>query len=474
MATASTRPRKTGRFDRPGPPLPAMRPPGDSEGPEAVSTAFVRGYAPLWLIGAGFLWWPLLVLRALRARRSAARPDLWPGLVAALLLLSLLGAALTGASLGRVAGASYNVTVWLALTAVTVLWLDVEAVTRGVAQLAGLQSVAVLAALAVHPQLSGVRLPAAYVTPTAVSSEPAFESFMTMRLVMQDYFGADVLRALGLFGNATWAGALAALGLLVSLRLISTGAPAARTAYGLLAALDAITLYLSYSRNTWLALGLALLAMGAVVLHRGRRWHALTVAGVLTGAAAVYVVTSVDLRRVFADFNSVREGSLGSRTAIYTATWQGVQDLWFPLLGHGVKDRAPGLVASLGTHSGYLGTLYRGGWLALAALVVWLVVLAVRSWRAGSPLAMGATVFAAVWFVAEDIDAGHLAPLALVLALAAIGRPSSAAPSQTQFAARTASTAGGGSTTGTGPRDPQGRWASRPQARKNVVHVPRA
>jgi hypothetical protein len=441
--------------------MSGSRSPGEAEGLEGVSTAFVRGYAALWVVGLGFLWWPLLALRAMRAPRSRARPDLWLSVVGALLLLSLLVAALTGAPLGRVAAASYNVTVWLALAAVTMLRLDLGAVTRGVAQLAGLQSVAVLAALATYPLLSGVRLPASYVTPTAVSSEPAFESFMTMGLVREDYFGADVLRASGLFGNATWAGALAALGLLVSFRLVSSGSPAARGVYGLLAALDGVTLFLSYSRNTWLAFGLSVLAMGVVVLHRRRRWHALTIVGLLAGASAWYVATSVDLRRVFADFNSVREGSLGSRTAIYAATWQAVQDLWFPMLGNGVKDRAPGLVASLGTHSGYLGTLYRGGWLALIALVVWLLVLVVRSWRARSPLAMGAAVFAAVWFVAEDIDAGHLAPLALILVIAAIGQPPPAELS-----------APNGSSSGTVFSVAQRPWTSRPQARASVVQIP--
>lgn len=459
----------SGRLDGPNMALRPSRRDGDADRREAVSTAFVRGYPALWVLGVGFLWWPWLLVRATRARRPAARPDVWPCLVAGLLLLSLVGAALMGASLGRVAGASFNVTVWLAVAAVTIVRLDVNAVARGVAQLAGLQSVAVLAAAAIYPLFSGVRLPASYVTPSAVSSEPAFQSFMTMRLVAEDYFGADVLRAFGFFGNATWAGALAALGLLVSFRLVSTGSPAVRVGYGLLAGLDGVTLYLSYSRNTWLALGLALLAMGVVVLHRARRWHALTVVWLLAGAAVAYVLTSVDLRRIFTEFNSVREGSLDSRTAIYSATWQAVQDLWFPLLGNGVKDRAPGLVASLGTHSGYLGTLYRGGWLALAALVVWLAVLAVRSWRAGSALAMGATVFAAVWFVAEDIDAGHLAPMALVLALAAIGQGSPAQPS-----ARSGGNGDAGPAEDVGPLVPQGRRASRPQARRSVVHMPRA
>jgi hypothetical protein len=136
--------------------------------------------------------------------------------------------------------------------------------------------------------------------------------------------------------------------------------------------------------------------------------------------ALLYVVTSVDLLRAFAEFNSVREGSYGSRSAIYTLTWAAIQDLPFPLLGNGVKDRVPGLAASLGTHSSYLGLVYRGGWLAAAGLLMWLLALARRSWRAGSPLALGAAAFAAVWLAAEDLDVGHLGPLAMVLSLAAI------------------------------------------------------
>jgi O-antigen ligase len=433
-----------------------------------VSSGAIRGYTLLWVLGLGFVWWPVLAVRAWGARRLGARPDVWPALVAALLLLSLLVAAVTGAPFGRVVGAAYNLSVWVALVAVTMVRLDVDAVSRGIAQLAGLQSAAVLGALALYPALSGAVLPAAHLLPVAVREEPAFESFLTVRLVMEDYFGTSVLRTAGFFGNATWAGALAALGLLVSVRLLRNGSLRLRLLYGLLAVADGVTLYLSYSRNTWLALALALLAGGVLALRLARRWHTLTVLGVLGVGSVTYAVTSVDLGQVFAEFNSVREGSLGSRTAIYTATWQAVQDAWFPLLGNGFKERLPGLVASLGTHSGYLGTLYRGGWLALVCLVIWLGVLAVRSWRAASPVALAATVFAAVWFIAEDIDAGHLAPLAVVVALAAIGCSPTSAAAPAQVAAE----CGGFPVDGSASRPD--RLPSRRPASLTMVQTPRA
>lgn len=388
--------------------------------PEALTAGFILSYALFWIVGLGFLWWPVLLLRTLRARIRGTAPHFLPSAVVACLALSLLWATLAEASLARVVSASYNLTIWITLALLTTVRIDVRGVLRGVAQLAGLQSVAVLVATAVYPALAEVRLPSSYVLPGALVEDPAFESFTTVRLVMEDYFGGAVLRAAGFFGNSTWAGVLAALGIVASVHLLPRSRALGRAFYATLLALDVVVLYLSFSRNTWVACLAALLAMAVVTLHRRRQWFALLVTATAGAGALLYVLTSVDLAATFEDVNSVRQGSLGSRTAIYDATWAAVQESVFPLLGSGVKERVPGLVASLGTHSGYLGILYRGGWLAVAALATWLVVLAYRSLRARSPLAVGSVVLAAIWFVAEDIDAGHLAPLALVIALAAV------------------------------------------------------
>ncbi|SDC39065.1 O-antigen ligase like membrane protein [Geodermatophilus telluris] len=375
----------------------------------------------MWVLGLGFLWWPLLLLRTLGVRRRSRPPQFLPAAIVLCLALSLLVAVLRGAEFGRVLGAGYNIVVWVSLLALTTVTIDWRSLSRGIAQLAGLQSIAVLVALATHPLLSELRLPAAYVLPGAIASDPAFESFTTVRLVRVDYFGETVLRAAGFFGNSTWAGALAALGILVTPALLRGASRRAVLGYGALLALDAVTLYLSYSRNTWLGLAAAAVAAGVLVLWRRQQWYLLTALAATTVGAAVYVISTVDFTELFANVNSVREGSLDARTAIYSLTWQAVVDSPFPLLGSGVKERVPGLVASLGTHGTYLGLLYRGGWLAVVLLVLWLGLLALRAWRAGTPLALGGVVFATVWFVAEDLDAGHLAPLGLVVALAVLG-----------------------------------------------------
>lgn len=390
--------------------------------PGALTSRFIWSYAVFWVVGLGFLWWPVLLLRALRARSRGSAPNFLPSAVAGCLLLSLLVAALSGASLSRVLSASYNVSIWITLAVLTTVRIDVPSMVRGIAQLAGLQSVAVLAAVAVRPLLDEAPLPSSFVLPGAVTRDPAFESFTTVRLVTEDYFGGTVLRAAGFFGNPTWAGVLAGLGVLVTIHFLPRSRGRERGIYSALLVLDVVVLYLSYSRNTWVAVGAGLLAMAVVTMAKRGQWFALMVTATSGLWALLYVLTSVDLAATFEDVNSLREGSLDSRTAIYEATWKAIEESPFPLLGSGVKERLPELVASLGTHSGYLGILYRGGWLAVAALVVWLLVLVWRSLHAASPLAVGSAVMAMIWFIAEDIDTGHLAPLALVVTFAMIDR----------------------------------------------------
>ncbi|MCV2491135.1 O-antigen ligase family protein [Geodermatophilus sp. YIM 151500] len=380
----------------------------------------VRAYAPMWILGLGFLWWPVVLLRGLGRYGQRKPPSPLPTLVVICLVLSLLVAAVAGAPAERLAGAAYNLAVWVALAALTSVRLDPAAIGRGIAQLAGVQSIAVLVALVLHPALRDVPLPASHVLPAALLGNPALESFTTARLTFPDWFGETVLRTGGFFGNATWAGGLSALGVLVTLPLVARAHGMARVGWVVVLTTDAATLYLSYSRNTWLALAAALGAMGVVFLRRRRHWSALTLGALVGVGAAIAAALTVDLAATMATFNSVREGSYGSRAAIYTATWQAVQEGAFPLLGSGVKERAPGLAASLGTHSGYLGLLYRGGWAAVVLFVVWLLALCHRAWCAASPVALGATVFAALWFVAEDVDVGHLVPLALVLGIALV------------------------------------------------------
>ena len=383
-----------------------------------MTAGFIRSYAVFWALGLGFLWWPILLLRAFRARIQGTAVTFCPcrrGLPVAV----PAGGGVAGASLSRVFSAGYNVTIWITLAVLTTVPLDPRALVRGVAQLAGIQSVAVLAALGLYPLLDGARLPSSFFLPATLAQDPAFESFTTVRLVVQDYFGGAVLRTAGFFGNPTWAGALAALGVLVSVQLLRGGGMA-RGFYAGLLVLDLVVLYLSYSRNTWLALGAALLAMAVVTLARRRSGSPSLVTATAGRGALVYVMVSVDLGATFEDYNSVREGSLESRTAIYEVTWGAIRSaLPADRQRHQGTDAGPGRQPR---HAQWLpghpvpGRLVgtRGAALAYRSGVAVATGVSARHGQRG---------VRDLWFVAEDVDAGHLAPLALVMAFALTDYP---------------------------------------------------
>nr|WP_243850403.1 O-antigen ligase family protein [Modestobacter marinus] len=235
-----------------------------------------------------------------------------------------------------------------------------------------------------------------------------------------------VVRSGGILGNPTWGGALAALGILLLLvDPFGLRRPGVRgwalTAAGVVVLLP--SLVLSYSRNTVLALLVALVAAGAVLLRRRMGAPGFAALLSLSVAGAVAVLAVLPVPALIASLNGTRAGSAETRGEIYLITLDRVLSSPTPLLGSGVKERVPGLVASLGSHSSYLGLLYRGGAVALLLFVAALVVAGWVAWRRAEAAALALVVFTAVWSVAEDVDVGHFVPLALVLALGLLREP---------------------------------------------------
>ncbi|MEU9821825.1 O-antigen ligase family protein [Pseudonocardia alni] len=407
---------------------PAFRPAG-----------LVLTYAVLWTIGLAAAFWVLaavvLMPALLRARLGAASGA--PLVLAvALVLSSAVGTAAGYASPDRFVGLAANVAVWVAVAGmIAVVGTagddELRRLVRAVLTVGTLHSVVAVLAVWTYPTPWPVPLLGRY----AGALPPGVAAFTTNDLVVHGWLDGDVLRATGMMGNTTWSGAVSALTLLVLLH------PAARCwarlPWRLLAGAACVwSVYLSYSRATQIALVLALL--GTVLRHLWRAHRAGPAAVVAICGALVAGVVGFAPGLVVAvtEVNAARAGSAESRGAIYAATVDRLVGLGVPVLGFGLKPRDDGLVASVATHSTYLGLAFRAGLLGLVALLVCGVAL----WRAcgarsALPRAVVATV--AVWAVFEDLDTGHLVPvfLAVALALARLDR-SPAPPDKEQNHAR--------------------------------------
>ena len=218
-------------------------------------------------------------------------------------------------------------------------------------------------------------------------------------------------------GYANALALLAAMGMLLAFGLALRAPRALRIAY--LAALPffAVTLYLTYSRGGWLALGLGLLAMLAVRLRGLNRRVAIATATVVV---AVVALGAVVVARSFDSSTTTPSAGAGRLTTIsasnrgeyWRVAWQDVEDN--PVLGSGAGSwgrywlRArPVAQPARDAHSLFLETLAELGPLGLAFLLVAVgapVVAAVRTRKDGlTPAALGPFV-AYVAHAGQDWD----------------------------------------------------------------------
>lgn len=381
----------------------------------------VDAYALFWLAGIGFLWWPFLLVRVIVDRRPLVRRPLALMVTTGCLIASLVIAAILQAPIPRLLGATANLTVWITLCILVARpWsrADVDGLVRGIVDLAAFQGVLVVIARAIYPALSTTTLPLARLLPDSLAADPNVASFSTIRLAVPDYYGKVVIRTAGVFGNPTWAGGFAAVAILLVLFAGDSLGPKMRlpivrvVLFGILA----YTLYFSYARVDVIAL---VVATVAVVAMKARRfmdpsmWFA---AICLVIGLTVAVLPALPLSTWFGKLNSPRQGSLVAREDIYGPTLKEVLDAPTSLVGAGIKTRVEGLVASLGSHSTYLGLAYRGGLVCALSYIVFVGALGVRGFGRDAELAVGVACFLLLFSITDDFDSGHLIPLVAVVA----------------------------------------------------------
>lgn len=374
-------------------------------------------YISLWIIGLGGAFWPVVALASAcyLVYRGSDRLSLLPLTIAVLILFSIpVGVAYYESGLGRVVGSLGNLSVWIGLSAILVCAQKLQIripIAKSLVVITAFQGVVVLSALLFFPH--DFPLPIR-VIPESILPE-GLAVFSSQEIVYMDWLGGEALRTVGVSGNPTWAGALALAGMAaavvvgrrtnVFLSVLSFGG-------------GILTISLSLSRSVLIV---ALVASVVAVASRlRRRLGGFVYLIMAAGGMAVFFLSYLNfewLRHEIMDINDDRMGSLESRSDIYRATLDGILDHPLLLVGYGIKPSSPDLVASLATHSTYLSLLFRGGivapmlFLALGGVLLW------SCWKRFDSVGSFIVVFIVLWSSLEDIDGGHLLPLALALAV---------------------------------------------------------
>lgn len=393
--------------------------------PARAAVLVLALYPVAWVLGLAFAFWPVLFVVLLPVLLRSRLTLISRGLVAvaAVVVLSVPVSVAAGFFVpSRLVGLTANVTVWLAAAGLVHLARTAPEVPRQLARclvwIGVAQGLLTLAAAAASPAV----LPVPLLHGLAGRAPEGVAAFMINGLYVPTWFDGPVHRSSGLMGRPTWGGAFAVVAAAAALWLHRRRRLPMLPLAGVLL-LCAVSVYLSYSRAAYLAVAAGVLVTAVVAaLRRGGAVVAVTVP--LTAGAAVWALTGWQALLSSADeVNAAREGSADSRGAIYSTTWDLIEKLPLPVLGYGVKPQQEDLVASVATHSTYLGLVFRGGFLAALLFCAVLLGTAVVVARARAWTALFLVVFTAVWCVLEDFDPGHLVPLGLVLALGMAAGP---------------------------------------------------
>ena len=383
----------------------------------------IAAYPLLWLMGLAFFFWPLLLVRVALVRRPRRIPPLLLAAVPVLLAISMaLAVALGETEPGRALSAVYNIVIWeVVVVALSMRWSvgDLRQLVRGIVTLASTQGVVVFVAIWSYPTGAGFTPLITKILPASLLRDPSTQSFLVDNLAFADYYGGPVMRSSGFFGHPNWGAGLAGMATILAIAGVIQSLRSGSRRTLLLRVTQVVTcavpLQYAYSRTTVVAVILAL-AVGVAVqictVAPRRTW--MTGLGALTVAAAA-AATQVNWTHAYNKFNEPRLGSLLSRSEVYRQTWRVIVHHPVTVLGVGTKERVAGLAASLGTHSTYLGMIYRAGWLAALCLAGFLLLVLWTAARRGQWLAASLVSFVALWSLAEDFDVGHLLPLGLLV-----------------------------------------------------------
>ncbi len=373
----------------------------------------------LWLVGLGGAFWSILglgsLLFLLRTKISMLG---WLLMIVPLALFasSVIGSIYFGFQPMRLLGLMANGFVWIALAAlvsIRVTAAQLRSLGRAILFVALVQGLLT----AISAILAPARLPVPLLSPIAESLPSGLSAFARNGLHFTSWLDGFVARSAGINGQPTWAGAFAAVALIIA--ILSLRRARGWWLFFVISAAAACvySIQLSQSRSTWVSLAAAALVILLVGTRRRSAPLFFTVALMaFVGMIVVAVTQSETIEQYFGELNNQREGSSATRGEIYDTTWGFIADLPIPILGFGIKPEDDDLVANVATHSTYLGLIFRGGIIAFTAYVLLLLSVLRRSLSVGDAGAAGIVVLISLWSIFEDMDAGHLVPFGLVWA----------------------------------------------------------
>lgn len=384
----------------------------------ALLVAAVGLYPVFWLLGLGGFFMVFLAVPSgiylLRVRLGG--PGLLALAVGATIAISIpFGLAAFDFDLLRLLSAGANISVWVVIAAVLTVASQVDLTGRLRAALAiavVAQAVLIVISAIVYP----ATLPLPITANLADSLPSGLRAFARNDLFDPAWFGGPAFRTSGIFGNPTWAGAVASLMVLVILTTPSKRVEKWILVVPLIGGI--VATYFALSRTSYLLLAIGLILIPVLALRRRRPKLFVIVASSTTASLAVLaVIFRGPLLEVLSQVDGARTGSSRSRGEVYAQSWEHYLQHAFPLLGYGIKPQEPELVASLGSLSTYVGLLFRAGVLGVVLFLALLGVLATICLKNHSTAGFIVVVFVALWAVIGDVDAGHFVPLFLAFCI---------------------------------------------------------
>ena len=235
-------------------------------------------------------------------------------------------------------------------------------------------------------------------------------------LYYTDWLDSTVSRSAGISGNPTWAGAVALGGLVLAFTVLARNTSGSRKLAKVAIPLTLLNVYLSQSRSLWISLAIAAATSGYFIYRDKDKLTGFFITVILTIISATFLILKYNsIIQVFIKVDQSRVGSRYARADIYSATIEKIQEIQIPVLGYGFKPTNELLVAAIGSHSTYLGLLFRGGVLCLLAYLLFVLSLSKSAISANSPISIFAIIFIGLWSILEDVDAGHFALILFLL-----------------------------------------------------------